>query len=166
MILKRSYLKKTITSFFFIFNFATIFLFNVTFYILFTFTLYLHPNKLFYLIMDFNNVATTYNSASFGTPMIPHRQQQPGFFINQLSASTTTSVHTTNNNIHPNLPHYYLPQSLDFLDKQLTMRTTMTDQTTPSNRNNNNKKKPKRKQVKNACGKYIFKFIFFIVLLL
>ena len=109
--------------------------------------------------MDFNNVTTTYNSISFSAPMLPHQQQEPGSFINQLPVSTTTSVHTTNTDTHSNLSHYYLPQSLGFLDKQLTMHTTMTDQTTSSKSKDNSKKKPKRKQVKNACGKYPFKFI-------
>ncbi|KAG2220877.1 hypothetical protein INT45_004045, partial [Circinella minor] len=101
--------------------------------------------------MEFNNINTTYDNVTFGAPMFHHQQQQSESFTDQMSLSATSSVHTTNANTHHNPSHYYAPQSLSFLDEQLTMPTTMTPEAAPCSSNENNKKKPKRKQVKNAC---------------
>ncbi|KAI9490700.1 hypothetical protein BDB00DRAFT_532195 [Zychaea mexicana] len=117
--------------------------------------------------MDFNVATTSYDSMPLpiGAPMFHPQSEQ---FVDQLSVPTTTSVHTT----HHNLSDFYqLPsqqsQSLAYFEDQLAMPTAATTTTTtvipaapatPSNHTNSSKdaqkKKPKRKQVKNACGKF------------
>ena len=101
--------------------------------------------------MDFY-VPSSYNNMSLPTnaPM-GHKHPEPHHFSNQYP-TPNTSVHT-----HHNLPDFYqLPQQqqqqqpIDYFEDQLDMPAPV-----PSvEATKDNKKKPKRKQVKNACGKY------------